>query len=609
MKDIVNFQVGQEISIGKKVFVVLPDTHRKYKNKPYKQLSGTGEIRKLSLQPSNQPFALKVFAHPQKRLATNNQILITNGIHHIDGFDVAERIVLTPKDYGNVLQEFPSLKYSILMPWMPGFTWQEILAGQSEGNKHDLRFFLDKDSALYFASQLSEGLAVLESKGFAHCDLSSNNIILDPDTKKFFIVDIEDMYGPGLARDDKFLGGQIGYRHPNLSRRAQWAKSSDRFSGALLICEVLSLFNSELRKLSSKDSFFSQDELQQSGEKTQIFLDTVVSQIGKQGGDLFLKVWQSKNVSSCPTLKSWANVVKPALKQRNITAKQIKLKYKKKQELVEKQEKHKIKKEDSPSFTEMTVERPLVKRKRVELTEPSEDLAGSSQLEKISSPPIEPFQPKIDIKVVGKWAFRGFLLLLFCSLTPLILSVFSNWFQNQSQIATNTPLVNQSVVVATVNPTKIYSCDLFKVNPLQYHISIRSTDHPYVASSGSIESKGVVYHYSIENTIGSTNFSFGILDRVDGDVLCFDTISNAISDFEQRKNFASNVTSFDNMGDDNFGYMSQDKYQIVFRDSNIVVKIKGSSAFPGFPSSALQQTERQARTAFSNLKRLPKISN
>jgi len=53
----------------------------------------------------------------------------------------------------------------------------------------------------YTAANLCVVLKVLEDKNCAHCDICSNNVIVDPKRKRVELIDIEDMFGPGFGRN------------------------------------------------------------------------------------------------------------------------------------------------------------------------------------------------------------------------------------------------------------------------------------------------------------------------------------------------------------------------------------------------------------------------
>lgn len=611
MKDLVSFEVGEKLTIDDQVYIVLPDTQPVFSNRPYKQLGGSGEIRKLSLGKSKRYFALKVFDTPDEKRVQKDRALKAGRVHKIEGFEVADRKILTPRKNKELIRQFPPLKFAALMPWMPGFTWQEILAGQSEDNKYDLRSFLNRDSALYFASKLADSLAGLEEAGFAHCDLCSNNLILDPASRQVYLIDIDDMYGPKMERDEKFLGGQIGYRHPLLSRRAQWAKSSDRFSGAILINEVLTLFNPGLKRLSAKDSFFSQEQLQNSDSKAELFFSLVNQQIGAEGTELFTKVWESKNVSSCPTLRAWSKVLSKEVANREVDADQVELKY-----LLKPSSKKKIpsdgKKASQPSVEERRkIERPLVTHKHVELESVAGDADPLDPEDSLSETepalPVDQFKPKNDPKIIRKWVVGIVMIFLLCSFASTLSGVIASAFVLEKPTAMTISSTTSSPTSTDPQASALYNCSLFAQNPARYHLLIRNTDRPNVASFGSSETEDILFHHSIENILGPDNYSYGVLDRVDADVTCYSSIESAISRFEREREQSEETVTIENLTSVNFGYMGQDKYRIFFIDQNIVVSLKGSSPYQTFPSSAITQTVRQAQSTLINIRKLPEL--
>jgi len=82
---------------------------------------------------------------------------------------VCRRLVLTPQCHGALLQTQPDLIYAVLMPWITGATWFDVLAGRRP---------LAPAQSLHLARHLAGALAKLEQQGVAHGDLSGPNLLL-----------------------------------------------------------------------------------------------------------------------------------------------------------------------------------------------------------------------------------------------------------------------------------------------------------------------------------------------------------------------------------------------------------------------------------------------
>src|SRR5688500_11809116 len=113
--------------------------------------------------------ALKVFK-PRSRVPA--MVTLTDRLATfatLQGLRVCSRTVLTPRRHTELLREHPDLVYSVLMPWVDGPTWMEVLL---EGTA------LTPEMSLRLAHAFAETLEGMEERGVAHCDLSGPNLLL-----------------------------------------------------------------------------------------------------------------------------------------------------------------------------------------------------------------------------------------------------------------------------------------------------------------------------------------------------------------------------------------------------------------------------------------------
>src|SRR5262249_20659226 len=106
-----------------------------------------------------------------------------------DGLRVCKRICLSPAAAPDALRSYPDLSYSILMPWISGLPWLQVVVKQMS---------LSQQYALALASELVLLLARLEGASMSHCDLSSANLIIDALDQKPQLIDVEDLFGTGF---------------------------------------------------------------------------------------------------------------------------------------------------------------------------------------------------------------------------------------------------------------------------------------------------------------------------------------------------------------------------------------------------------------------------
>lgn len=295
-------------------FVVQPDPLDS--EDPYFELGGTGAVLKLQNVQTQASWALKIFDPPYRD---------EGQVHYVKNLQeqrlenlllVADRIVITPEEHSELLEKHDALKYSLLMPWIPGYTWQEVLISNKNGQKSPAPSAIQ---AFETAANLCVLLKVLEDKNCAHCDICSNNVIVDPKRRRVELIDIEDMYGPGFQRNPTFIGGQKGYTHQKHGQEHQWCQESDRFGGAILIAEMMSWYSSDVRALSGEESYFiSNDDLH---KKTRAFY-TLIDAIKEHGSnrlvDLFVGAWESSDFRECPPLSEWYEEIAKIAEQNNL---------------------------------------------------------------------------------------------------------------------------------------------------------------------------------------------------------------------------------------------------------------------------------------------------
>jgi serine/threonine protein kinase len=118
-------------------------------------------------------YALKVF-YPQysdKRLLETTEKL--GRFKELEGFRVAERKVINQETHPQIVEEHPDLNYAVLMPWIEGTVWGNLMI--------DMNMSLHYESYFQIIQALARVVCNLESQGLAHCDLSNNNFLIAPE--------------------------------------------------------------------------------------------------------------------------------------------------------------------------------------------------------------------------------------------------------------------------------------------------------------------------------------------------------------------------------------------------------------------------------------------
>jgi hypothetical protein len=207
-------EVDQQLVIGGVTYRVA--SHPAAPMLPYGQEGRAGIVYQLLAPPTAagavpEARALKVF-RPRFRLpglvTLSDRLAV---FAELPGLTVCRRLVLTPRRHPELLLEHPDLTYAVLMPWITGPTWQEIVLERQA---------LAPEQSLTLARALADELATMEERGLAHCDLSGPNVLLpvlaanaDPALALVELVDVEQLYGSELVRPEAVPSGSLGYAH------------------------------------------------------------------------------------------------------------------------------------------------------------------------------------------------------------------------------------------------------------------------------------------------------------------------------------------------------------------------------------------------------------
>jgi hypothetical protein len=242
-----------------------------------------------------ESYGLKVFrpAFRHEGLITAAESLWT--FHELPGMQVCKQAVITRAGYPELVDHYEDLDYAMVMPWIEGETWFDIL------NK---RAKITLDQARALADSMAWTLYALELNQLAHCDLSNGNTIIAPQADRIHLVDVEDLYSPWLSPPPMLPAGSPGYQHREVARSGQWGPAADRFGGAVLMAEMLGWAHPDVRQSAWGESYFDPAEMQQPGER----FDTLmrVLRLYHPGfAETFENVWRSEKLEDCPPIKTW----------------------------------------------------------------------------------------------------------------------------------------------------------------------------------------------------------------------------------------------------------------------------------------------------------------
>ncbi len=258
--------------------------------------------------PNNDLNAFKVFtaSFQDPRYAETATQLQTYAA--LDALRVCERTVLTPEEFPDLLQQQPDLKYAVLMPWVTGQTWLEILYPRS---------VLSKAQSYAMATALTKSLARMEFWGIAHCDLSNTNVLLTQQPVSLGFVDVEGMFAPGLPKPTVLTVGSPGYAHRSAPAEL-WGPESDRFAGAVLLAEMLGWCDPSVRRQAYDATYFNPDEMPKSSSngaanrRLEVLMESLKRNWGAPVGDAFGRAWESSSLAECPPMAEWDGLLDSA---------------------------------------------------------------------------------------------------------------------------------------------------------------------------------------------------------------------------------------------------------------------------------------------------------
>jgi hypothetical protein len=217
------------------------------------------------------------------------------------GLKVCDQMVLTPERHGPLLNQHSDLNYAVLMPWVVGETWQDVLMGGQP---------LTRDQSQIIATLFAGILAGMEERGVAHCDLSGPNVLMELSSFTISLVDVEELYAPTLSRPGLLPSGTPGYGH-RTSGSGMWGPEVDRFSGAVLLAEMLCWHDPRIRQGWFGEQFFDPNEIQSDCPRYHLLTDVLQECWGRELAEAFARAWRSAKVADCPRLGEWLNLIAP----------------------------------------------------------------------------------------------------------------------------------------------------------------------------------------------------------------------------------------------------------------------------------------------------------
>lgn len=284
-------EVGDEITIEGVTYTFTP--HPIAPGVPYGQTGRRATI--YQLRAANRLWALKVFTQAFITPRIAEGMVRLRAYARLPGLGVCARLVITPERCAELLAQYPELHYAVLMTWVPGKTWQELIAGRVE---------IGPDQSRAFAVGLARTISEMEARKIAHCDLSGPNVMTMLDPPTIALVDVEELYAPTLTRPERLPAGSVGYAH-KVAAQGLWQPDADRFAAAVLLAEMLGWFDERVREASEEEHYFAPEELQQDSMRARLLRAVLQERWGEGVAELFDRAWVSDTLQACPNALEW----------------------------------------------------------------------------------------------------------------------------------------------------------------------------------------------------------------------------------------------------------------------------------------------------------------
>jgi hypothetical protein len=275
-------------------FVVQP--HPEVPAMAYGQEGGRATIFKIR-DRSGGDFALKVFKASFRDPRQSKIAMRLADYKELPGLRAADRRVIAARD-GHLPQ---ALDQAVVMPWICGTTWFDVLNRASAGDQH-----VKLEAAIHLCNRFLGVLQALEQHGAAHTDIAAGNVVIDLASLDVQLVDLEELFGAGLPAP-KVTGRTPGYTRDGLvGSGGFWSADGDRFAGAILAVEILALSDPALARMSRGDSFFNPDEI---GTPDSARFQAVIRYLhglAPELAALFARTWTADTLADCATITEYA---------------------------------------------------------------------------------------------------------------------------------------------------------------------------------------------------------------------------------------------------------------------------------------------------------------
>jgi predicted flap endonuclease-1-like 5' DNA nuclease len=274
----VNLRVepGDEIRIGEATFAF--ETHPGT-GRVYCQAGARGWIYKVRETRSGNFYALKVFAHMFRNETLHASCEALNLVADLPGMEACGRILIQAETHPRLVARYPAADHSVLMTWIEGETWQDVVVLGDQAGEGDNPPPLSPEECQTLALDVAHVLAELERNGYTHCDIAGANLIFQ--------------------------------------RKRKATSAGDRFAGAVLLAEIMCWHDPMIRRVRDQISYFADDDPSKpEAWRKESLVKALEASYPSTLVYLFEAAWRSENLEGCPLLRSWKSALLECVPER-----------------------------------------------------------------------------------------------------------------------------------------------------------------------------------------------------------------------------------------------------------------------------------------------------
>jgi hypothetical protein len=280
--------------LGGEEYIVQP--HPQLPHTRYAATGAKGTVYKLKQKRDQQVYGLKVFRAKYRNAGLLNAFEQLRVVQNYEGMMAARRIIIQPGD--PLAQEYADLQFAMLMPWVHGQTWFDLLlAGASQQRLYR------PEKGVDLCKRFLTVMEGLENSGFAHTDIAPGNVMFETVQIDTQLLDLEDLYGPSASRPARENTGQDGYRHQSADRgKTLWCAEGDRYASAVMAAEILIMSEPSLARGASDTGYFAGNCKSPESQKRYERASDYLRSLAPDFAEVFKDSWWQDSLERCPKI-------------------------------------------------------------------------------------------------------------------------------------------------------------------------------------------------------------------------------------------------------------------------------------------------------------------